>query len=80
MREQLQGLIIYKEIECGHGSFLYGKANITELWADLVLDTLETMGSDMESIENMKSNPIVEELEIYDHPKSAKVIRSLAED
>jgi hypothetical protein len=76
----LQGLIIYKEIECGHGSFLFGK-EAPAIWGDVVMDTLLLMETDMDSIQNMKSNPLVEEMEIYDHPTSKnQVIKTFAEE
>lgn len=76
----MKGLIIYKEIDAGHGSFLFGK-NAPSIWGDLVLNTLQLLDSDSESVKSMNSNPIVEEMEIYDKPKTADhVIRSVAEE
>jgi len=45
------------------------------------MDTLLLMETDMDSIQNMKSNPLVEEMEIYDHPTSKnQVIKTFAEE
>ena len=80
MRDQLKGLIMYKEIECGHGSFLFGKEAPT-IWGDIVLETLSLMDTDLDSIEAMKSNPDIDEMEIFDKPKAKKqVIQTFAEE
>jgi hypothetical protein len=70
-------LIVYKELNFGHGTFTFGKDS--SFWTDEIFPLIEKITADPYIVSKMQESPKIEELPLFESPPVQHYIKSQAE-